>query len=220
MRVSELLERYYGDRPDMKFAAGNVGMRFALFRDAATNPPATLEDQTVRFAKNYLYGERGPGRRPRAGDPGHGRLQEGDRGVQRLAREADRQAVKAEVVLQEVLYVRGDVEWLRARCGGPALSDKKRVVAYLRRGRVYKGMSTVDRDLLGDGGGRRRDLHPHRRRLGLEVVRGVPRSRSTTSRSRRRSWPTFRERGFRMPRKAALHRLEIAQEVVERDGLA
>lgn len=63
MRVSELLERYYGDRPDMKFAAGNVGMRFALFRDAATNPPATLEDQTVRFAKNYLYGERGPGQK-------------------------------------------------------------------------------------------------------------------------------------------------------------
>jgi hypothetical protein len=62
MRVSELLERFYGDRADMKFSAGNVGMRFALFRDATTNPPATLEDQTIRFAKNYIYSERGPGK--------------------------------------------------------------------------------------------------------------------------------------------------------------
>lgn len=128
--------------------------------------------------------------------------------------------MKAEVVLQEVLYVRGDVEWLRARCGGPALSDKKRVVAYLRRGRVYKGMSTVDRDLLGDGGWFGAGIYTH--------TDGVWAWKSSVAYHVEKhdfALPAaflahIRERGFRMPRKAALHRLEIAREVVERDGLA
>jgi len=54
------------------------------------------------------------------------------------------------VELKKVPYVRGDAEWLRARCG-KALPDKKEVVAYLSQGRTLKAMSMVEQYLLGTG---------------------------------------------------------------------
>lgn len=62
MRTSELLERYYGDRADMKLPAGNVGRRIQLFRDATICPPDKLRTETVSFASLYVFGERGPGK--------------------------------------------------------------------------------------------------------------------------------------------------------------
>ncbi len=59
--------------------------------------------------------------------------------------------MKAVTWLTEVPYVRGDVEWLRARCGGHPLWDKTRIVRYLARGHAFKAMPMIDRDLLGGG---------------------------------------------------------------------